>query len=147
MSKNNEEDEKELSEYVIKRIVDGDVFFLGNDDIVSMLEEGNRNAKFERTRYFDVKARGYDSTYKLYFIKKDEKLRYFASDIIKGAGANFETLIGFLFEENREKNTVGVHVYYIGGSFDLDKMSEMVYSIFSNQGKNYIAMGKVTIVE
>ena len=146
MSKSNEEDEKELSEYVIKRIVDGDVFFLGNDGIISMFEECNENAKFERTRYLDVKARGYDDRYKLYFIKKDGKLRSFASDIIKGAGANFETLIGFLFEENREKNIVEVHVYYIGTKFDLDKMSEMVYSIFSHQGPDYVVVSKVSIV-
>ncbi len=33
---------KELAEYVIKRIVDGDVFFAGNSDAISFMAVGSR---------------------------------------------------------------------------------------------------------
>lgn len=138
------EDVKELSEYVIKKILDENIFFLGNDIIVKSFEQENKKVKFE---YFNtVKIRGYKGKYKLYFIKKDENLRKFSSDVIRDAGANFETLIGFFFEENRDKNIIEIHVYYIGTKFDLDKLNEMVYSLFSE--KNILYQNrKITIKE
>ena len=135
-------DEKELAEYVIKRILDGDVFFLANDHITSLFKRKSPAVKFESTNE-QVKLRGFDGTYKLYFIKKDENLRRFSIDMVKGAGANFETLLGFLLEGDRQLN---VHVYNIGSGFDLDKLSEMIYSLFTEFGKDHIKKSQVTII-
>lgn len=37
---------------------------------------------------------------------------------------------------------IRIHVYYIGRTFDLDKLSEMVYSLFT-EGKDYVKTGKI----
>lgn len=127
-----------LAEYIIDRILKGDIFFLGNDDIVR-IQEKESNIKFERT---DIKIRlkKYNKESKLYFIKKDEKLKNFSSDVYIPAGANWETLFGFYFEEDI---IIKVHVYFIGKEFDLDKLSEMVYSLFTDIEKDYIKINKV----
>lgn len=127
-----------LAEYIIDRILKGDVFFLGNEDIVKMQEEAS-NIKFERT---DIKIRlkKYNKESKLYFIKKDEKLKNYSSDVYIPAGANWETLFGFYFEEDFP---IRVHVYYVGKEFDLDKLSEMVYSLFTDIEKDYIRINKI----
>lgn len=127
-----------LAEYIIDRILKGDVFFLGNEDIVKMQEEES-NIKFERTD-INVKLRRYNKESKLYFIKKDEKLKNYSSDVYIPAGANWDTLFGFYFEEDL---IIKVHVYFIGKEFDLDKLSEMVYSLFTDIGKDYIKIGKI----
>lgn len=127
-----------LAEYIIDRILKGDVFFLGNEDIVKMQEEES-NIKFERT---DIKVRlkKYNKESTLYFIKKDDKLKNFSSDVYIPAGANWETLFGFYFEEDL---LIKVHVYFIGKEFDLDKLSEMVYSLFTDIEKDYIRTSKI----
>lgn len=127
-----------LAEYIIDRILKGDVFFLGNEDIVK-IQEKESNIKFERT---DIKIRlkKYNKESRLYFIKKDEKLKNYSSDVYIPAGANWETLFGFYFEEDLP---IKVHVYFIGKEFDLDKLSEMVYSLFTDIEKDYIKISKI----
>lgn len=134
------EKEKKLAEYIIDRILKGDAFFLGNEDIVKIQEESSE-IKFERTD-INVKLRKYNKESKLFFIKKDDKLKNYSSDVYIPAGANWETLFGFYFEESIP---IKVHVYYIGKEFDLDKLSEMIYSLFTNIGKDYIRTGKISL--
>jgi hypothetical protein len=128
-----------LAEYIIDRILKGDVFFLGSEDIVK-IQENASNIKFERTD-INVKLRRYNKESKLFFIKKDGKLKNYSSDVYIPAGANWETLFGFYFEEDLP---IKVHVYYIGREFDLDKLSEMVYSLFTDTGKDNIKIGKIS---
>lgn len=128
-----------LSEYIIDRILKGDVFFLGNEGIVK-IQEKSSSIKFERTD-INVKLRKYNKESKLYFIKKDDKLKNYSSDVYIPAGANWETLFGFYFEEDL---TIKVHVYFIGKEFDLDKLSEMVYSLFTDIGKDHIKICNIT---
>lgn len=127
-----------IAEYIIGRILKGDVFFLGDENIVN-IQEKESNIKFERT-YIDVKLRKYNKESKLYFLKKDDKLKNYSSDVYIPAGANWETLFGFYFEAGFP---IKVHVYYIGKKFDLDKLSEMVYSLFTNIGKDYVKTNKI----
>lgn len=135
-------DEKELAEQVIRKILGGDVFFLGNDSIMSFIEKANPRLKFERTGE-KVKLRGYGGSYKLYFIKNDETFRNFSGDMVKVTGANFETLLGFFLEGERPIN---IHVYFIGTEFDLDKLSEMVYSLFTELGPSHVKNSRITLV-
>jgi len=127
-----------LAEYIIDRILKGDVFFLGNEDIIKIQEEES-TIKFERTN-IDVKLTKYNKESKLYFIKKDDKLKNYSSDVYIPIGANWETLFGFYFEEDL---LIKVHVYYIGKEFDLDKLSEMVYSLFTDIEKDYIKVSNI----
>lgn len=138
-NKSEIEKEKKLAEYIFNRILKGDVFFLGNEDIVN-IQEKESDIKFKRTN-IDVKLRKYNKESKLYFIKKDDKLKNYSSDIYIPAGANWKTLFGFYFEEDLP---IKVHVYYIGKEFDLDKLSEMVYSLFTNIGKDHIRTSKIS---
>lgn len=126
-----------LAEYIIDRILNGDVIFLGNEDIVKTLEQES-SIKFERTN-IEVELRKYGTKSKLFFIKKDDKLREFSSDVWIPAGATWETVFGFYFEN---KLPIRVHVYFIGKQFDLDKLSEMVYSLFTDS-KDYIKTAKI----
>jgi len=135
-------DEKELAEYIIKRILDGDVFFAGNPDVISHLEK-ELPLKYEDTGR-QVKLRGYKELYNLYFIKKDEKFRSYSWVMVKAAGGNLETLLGFVLEA--ASRIIHVHVYYIGSGFDLDKMSEMVYSLFTEIGTDRIKKTQETII-
>ncbi len=135
-------DEKELAEYIIKRILDGDVFFAGYPQLISFLKK-ETPLKFEDSSK-NVKLRGYDELFDLYFVKKDEKFRSYSSVMVKGAGGNFETLLGFVLED--ASRITHVHVYYIGSGFDLDKMSEMVYSLFTEIGINRIKKTQETII-
>lgn len=122
-----------IAEYVIDRILKGDVFFLGDEDIVN-IQEKESNIKFERTN-IDVKLRKYNKESKLYFIKKDVKLKNYSSDVWIPSGANWKTLFGFYFEPGMPTK---VHVYYIGKKFDLGKLSEMVYSLFTDIGEDHV---------
>jgi hypothetical protein len=133
------EKEKKLAEYIIDRILKGDVFFLGNEDIVK-IQEKNSNIKFERTD-ISVKLRKYNKDSMLYFLKKDEKLKDYSSDVYIPAGANWKTLFGFYFEEGLP---IKIHVFFIGKEFDLDKLSEMVYSLFTNTDKDYIKISNIS---
>lgn len=135
-------DEKELAEYVIKRILDGDVFFIGKTRAISFIIK-ELPLKFEGTGR-QVKLRGFNDHYELYFIKKDEKFQSYSRLMVKGAGANFETLLGIVLED--VSRILHVHVYYIGSKFDLDKMSEMVYSLFTEIGKDHITKTQDTII-
>ncbi len=87
-----------LAECMIDRILKGDVFFLGSDEIVKIQEQAS-NIKFERTGV-KVRLKKYNKDSKLYFIKKDDKLKSYSSDVYIPAGANWETLFGFYFEED-----------------------------------------------
>lgn len=135
-------DEKELAEYVIKRILDGDVFFIGKTNAISFIKK-QIPLKFDGTGT-QVKLRGFDDPYELYFIKKDEKFQSYSMLMVKGAGANFETLLGIVLED--VSRVIHIHVYYIGSKFDLDKMSEMVYSLFTEIGKDRIKKTQDTII-
>ncbi len=135
----NIENDKQIAEYILNRILKGYIFFLGDDEIVKLLEQ--HRTKFERTN-MKVNLRKYNTESKLYFLKKDEKLKKFSSDIWRSAGANWETLFGFYFQKD---NYIKVHVYFIGKLFDLDKLSEMVYSLFTDS-KNYIKISKVKVL-
>ena len=135
-------DEKELAEYVIKRILDWDVFFAGKPNAISFIKK-ELPLKFEDTGR-QVKLRGFNDPYELCFIKKDEKFRSYSCLMVKGAGANFETLLGIVLED--VSRIIHVHVYYIGSKFDLDKMSEMVYSLFTEIGKDRIKKTQDTII-
>ena len=119
--------DKQIAEYVLSRILKGDVFFLGDENIVE-IQEQESSIRFERT---GIKAHltKYDTESELFFLKKDEKLKKYSSDIWVQAGANWETLFGFFFENDLP---IKVHVYFIGREFDLDKLSDMVYSLFTN---------------
>jgi len=128
---------EKIAEYIIDRILKGDVFFLGNENIVN-IQEKESSIKFERTN-IDVKLRNGKKS-KLYFIKKDDKLKNYSSDVWIPSGANWETLFGFYFESGLP---IKVHVYFIGTKFDSDKLSEMVYSLFTDVGKYYIKTGKI----
>lgn len=134
------EKEKKLSEYIIDRILKGDVFFLGNEDIVKIQEKGS-SIKFERTNIC-VKLRKYDKDSTLFFLKKDEKLKNYSSDVYIPAGASWETLFGFYFEEDLP---IKIHVYFVGKEFDLDKLSEMVYSLFTDTEKDHIKISNVSL--
>ncbi len=123
-------DEKELAEYVIKKILDGMVFFIAEESLISVFEDGS-HSMFERTGK-EVKLRGFEGVHKLNFIKKDERFKQHAYSIVTGAGANFETLMGIIFEFSESAHC---HVYYIGSRFDLDKLSEMVYTLFTESGE------------
>ena len=131
--------DKRLSEYIIDRILNGDVFFLGNEEIVQ-IQEKESSIKFERT-YISVKLRKYGKDSTLYFLKKDEKLKSYSSDVYIPAEANWETLFGFYFEEGLPVN---IHVYFIGKEFDLDKLSEMVYSLFIDTEKDHIKISNIS---
>jgi len=135
-------DEKELAEYVIKRILDGDVFFIGKTNAISFIKK-QIPLKFDGTGR-QVKLRGFNDPYELYFIKKDEKFQSYSMLMVKGAGANFETLLGIVLED--ASRILHVHVYYIGSKFDLDKMSEMVYSLFTEIGKDRITKTQDAII-
>jgi len=76
----------------------------------------------------------------LFFLKKDGKLKNCASDIYLPAGANWDTLFGFYFEEDLP---IKIHVYYIGKEFDLDKLSEMIYNLFADIEKDCIKINKI----
>jgi len=132
--------EKRLSEYIIDRIINGDVFFLGNEDIVQ-IQEKESSIKFERTG-INVKLRKYGKDSTLFFLKKDEKLKSYSSDVYIPAGANWETLFGFYFEEDLH---IKIHVYFIGKEFDLDKLSEMVHSLFTDTDKDHIKISRISI--
>ena len=131
--------DKRLSEYIIDRILGGDVFFLGNENIVLMFEKEN-SIKFERTG-INVKLRKYDKCSTLFFLKKDETLKNFSSDVYISAGANWETLFGFYFEDDL---TIKIHVYFIGKEFDLDELSEMVYGLFSDTEEDHIKISNIS---
>lgn len=133
------EKEKNLAEYVIDRILKGDIFFLGNDKIVE-IQEKDSSFKFERTD-INVKLRKYGKDSKLFFLKKDEKLKNYTSDVYIPAGANWETLFGFYFEEDLP---IKIHVYFIGKEFDKDKLSEMVYSLFTDDKKDHIKISQIS---
>ena len=126
-----------LAEYTIDRILKGDVFFLCDEDIVQLLEREN-SIKFERT---DIKVmlKKYDNESELYFIRKDDKLKNYSSDVWIPSGANWETLFGFYFEPSLP---IKIHVYYIGIKFDLDKLSEMLYSLFTDS-EDHIKIGNI----
>lgn len=126
-----------LAEYIIDRILKGYVFFLGEEFIVE-IQERESSIKFERTG-ISVKLKKYDKESKLFFIKKNEKLKNYSSDIWKPIGANWETLFGFYFDNEMP---IRVHVYYIGREFDPDKLSEMVYALFADS-KDCIKIGNV----
>ena len=129
----NGDEQKELAEYVIKKILDGMVFFIAEDPLIDIFEEGSPD-KFERTGK-EVKFRGFDGLHKLYFIKNNAHFKKSASSIVMGAGANFETLVGIFFEFSMSANC---HAYYIGSRFDLDRLSDMVYTLFTESGVNKI---------
>lgn len=133
-----EDEERRLAEYIIDRILNGDVFFLCNEDLAKMQEKGS-NIKFERTG-IDVKLRKYGKDSTLFFLKKDKKLKNYSSDVYIPAGANWETLFGFYFEDCLP---IIIHVYFIGKEFDLDKLSEMVYSLFTDD-KDHIKISNVS---
>ncbi len=133
------EKERRLSEYIIDRILGGDIFFLGNENIVK-IQEKESNIKFERIG-IDVNLRKYNKKSTLFFLKKDEKLKNYTSDVYIPAGANWETLFGFYFEEDL---FIKIHVYFIGKEFDLDKLSEMVYSLFTDTEKDHIAIHNIS---
>lgn len=135
-------DEKELAEYVIKKILDGDVFFLANGPLMSLFKTESPTLKFDDTGK-QVKLRGFEGSYPLHFIKKDEEFMSYSIGMVLGAGANFETLLGIVLEGQRP---VHVHVYYIGSKFDLDKLSEMVYSLFTEIGKDRIKKTRETVL-
>ncbi len=126
-------DQKKIPEYVINKILDGQVFFIADESLIDFFEKEG-SWKFECTG-IEVKLRGFEGLHKLYFIKNDEIFRNDARSIVIGAGANFETLMGIFFEFNQSANC---HVYFIGSRFDLDKLSEMVYSLFTESGINKI---------
>jgi hypothetical protein len=126
-------DEKELAEYVIKKILDGMVFFIAAEGLIDVFEDGSPS-RFERTG-MEVKLRGFDGMHKLYFIKNDNHFKNHARSIVLGAGANFETLMGIIFEHSKSAHC---HVYFIGSRFDLDKLSDMVYTLFTESGENKI---------
>jgi hypothetical protein len=123
----HDKSDKQIAEYILDRILKGYVFFLGDEEIVK-IQENQSSIRFERTD-IKVNLRKYDTESKLYFLKKDEKLKKYSSDIWINAGANWETLFGFFFENGLP---IKVHVYFIGREFDLDKLSEMVHSLFTN---------------
>ena len=137
-------DEKELAEYVIKRILDGYVFFVADEHFFSLFKKTSPTVKFEPVNE-QVKLRGFKGNYALHFIRKDKELRKYSKTLIKGAGANFETLLGFFFEVKGEI-PLQIHVYYTGSGFDFDKMSEMIYSLFTETGENYIVRGQRTVL-
>lgn len=139
-NKSEIEKEKKLAEYVIDRILKGDIFFLGNEDIVN-IQEKESSIKFERTD-INVKLRKYNKDSTLFFLKKDEKLKNYSSDVYIPAGANWETLFGFYFEEDL---IIKIHVYYVGKEFDLDKLSEMVYSLFTDTKKDHIKISNISM--
>lgn len=126
-------DEKELAEYVIKKILDGMVFFIAEEALIDTFEDGSP-IRFERTGK-EVKLRGFEGLHKLYFIKNNDHFKNHAQSIVLGAGADFETLIGITFEFGESANC---HVYWIGSRFDLDKLSDMVYTLFTESGVNKI---------
>lgn len=126
-------DEKELAEHVIKKILDGMVFFIAEESLIDFFEDESPD-KFERTGK-EVKLRGFEGLHKLYFIKNNDHFKKHARSIVLGAGANFETLIGIIFEFSQSANC---HVYWIGSGFDLDKLSDMVYTLFTESGVNKI---------
>ncbi len=142
MNEKEMENEKKLAEYIIDKILKEDVFFLGNDDIVKIQEKESK-IKFERTN-IHVNLRKYNKESKLYFIKKDEKLKKYSSDVWIPSGANWETLFGFYFEDSLP---IKIHVYFVGNKFDLDKLSEMVYSLFTTIGEDYIKVHKIAFKE
>lgn len=129
----NDVEQKELAEYVIKKILDGMVFFIAEESLIEIFEEGTPD-KFERTGK-EVKLRGFEGVHRLYFIKNDDRFKNHARSIVLGSGANFETLIGIIFEFSE---TANCHVYHIGSRFDLDKLSDMVYTLFTESGVNKI---------
>lgn len=129
----NDIDQTELAEYVIKKILDGMVFFIAEESLIDCFEAGSLD-RFERTGK-EVKLRGFPGLHKLYFIKNNDRFKENAASIVMGAGANFETLIGIIFEFGL---TANCHVYYIGSRFDLDKLSEMVYTLFTESSVNKI---------
>src|SRR3972149_4264727 len=133
----SEIENKKLAEYIIYRILNGDIFFLGSEEIVNILEK--ESVKFERTD-IGVKLRKYNKSSTLFFLKKDGKLKNCASDIYLPAGANWDTLFGFYFEEDLP---IKIHVYYIGKEFDLDKLSEMIYNLFADIEKDCIKINKI----
>lgn len=135
--------EKELAEHVIKKIRDGYVYFAGTPETISFFQKEFKDISFEGDEK-QVKLRGYNKLYDLYFIKKDEKFRLASNEMVKFAGGNFETLLGFLLED--ESRVLHIHVYYIGSGFDFDKMSEMIYSLFTETGKNYIKKTQETFI-
>ncbi len=139
-------DEKELAEYIIRRILNGDVFFAGNQELISFIKK-KIPLTFESTGR-RVKLRGYNDNdpYELYFIKKDEKFQSYSLLMVKGAGGNFETLLGFVLEDEEGSRILHVHVYYIGSRFDLDKMSGMVYSLFTELGIDQIKKTQETFI-
>lgn len=100
--------------------------------------ERQSNIKFERTD-IRIKLKKYNKESKLYFIVKDDKLKNYSSDVWIPSGANWETLFGFYFENDM---SIKAHVYYIGREFDLDKLSEMVYSLFTDS-EDHIKVGKI----
>lgn len=136
----NINDDKQIAEYVLNRILKGYIFFLGDEEIVN-IQERQSSIRFERTG-IKVNLRTYDTQTKLFFLKKDEKLKKYSSDIWIQAGANWETLFGFFFENELP---IKVHVYYIGREFDLDKLSEMVYSLFTDSD-NCIKVSKIKVL-
>lgn len=129
---NGERDKnKKLAEIVIKRILNGDVFFAGNGFILEI--EKKLDLKFELLG--ETKLRRFKGNYKLYFIKKS--LVGFMSDTMRNSGADYETLLGFVLT----KNSAGIPIvdtYFVGFKNDLDRLSYMVYSIFTNEGKSKI---------
>lgn len=136
-----EEEQKELAEYVIKKIVSGDVFFIAEEELIDFFEKDSLT-KFERTGK-EVKLRGFEGLHKLFFIKNDDHFKEQAASIVFGAGANFETLLGIIFQNGIPLHC---HVYHIGSRFDLDKFSEMVYSLFTETGKDHIKETRRTLL-
>jgi hypothetical protein len=136
----HDESDKQIAEYILNRILKGYVFFLGDEDIVN-IQEQQSSIRFERTD-IKVNLRTYDTESKLYFLKKDEKLKKYSSDIWINAGANWETLFGFFFENELP---IKVHVYFIGKEFDLDKLSEMIYSLFAGSD-DCIKISKIKVL-
>ncbi len=136
----HDKSDKEIAEYVIDRILKGDVFFLGDEEIVD-IQEKQSSIRFERTN-IKVNLRTYNTESTLYFLKKNDKLKNYSSDIWINAGANWETLFGFFFEND---SYIKVHVYFIGKVFDLDKLSEMVYGLFTDS-KDYIKVSRIKVL-
>lgn len=136
----NGDEQKELAEYVIKKILDGMVFIIAEDPLIYLFEDGSPS-RFERTGK-EVKVRGFEGIHNLYFTKNDDHFKKRAYSIVQGAGANFETLLGIILEHSRPH----CHVYYTGDRFDLDKLNDMVYTLFTESGIDKIKETRRTVV-
>lgn len=131
--------EKNLAEYIITKIIAGNVFLLANEKMVK-IQEQESSIKIERTG-IKVQLKKYNKDSILYFFKKDDKLKEYSSDIYIPAGANWETLFGFYIDDDLP---IKIHVYFIGKRFDLDRLSEMIYSLFTD-AEDCIKTAKISL--